>query len=175
MNIETKGYDYKGYRIYNNGYGFDIYKNLSHKSILIQSNIESSNECEEIIDELINKDKESEQSKQEQEHSSNDSKSIYLIGMFNPSTHHLDKILHIVDNHLRWFLGSSTSPSDQKTMLKFSSHDSCKKFIEKKKYDSSLTVQYGIIEAKIKNGIINFASVKVDYCPYISMKGDIKS
>lgn len=163
MNIETKGYDYKGYRIYNNGYGFDIYKNLSHKSILIQSNIESSKECEEIIDELIS---------EESEHSSNDSKSIYLIGMFNPSTHHLDKILHIVDNHLRWFLGSSTSSSDQKTMLKFSSYDSCKKFIEKKKYDSSLTVQYGIIEAKIKNGIINFASVKVDYCPYISMKGD---
>lgn len=163
MIIETKGYDYKGYRIYNNGYGFDIYKNLSHKSILIQSNIESSKECEEIIDELIN---------EKSEYSSNDSKSVYLIGMFNPGTDHLDKILHIVNNHLRWFSGSSTSSSDQKTMLKFSSHDSCKKFIEKKKYDSSLTVQYGIIEAKIKNGIINFASVKVDYYPHISMKGD---
>lgn len=152
-----KSYEYKGYRIYNNGYGFDIYKNGITKSNKIASDFVSSDECEEYID-ALESDIETESD-------------VYLVVMLDGyKSGHIKRILHYPNKHFKWFAAADTRTFAQRTMLKFFDFNQCKNFVDKR-YDSSLAVQYGILKAKLVGDTISFKGEQLVYVQKISMKG----
>lgn len=153
-----KSYEYKGYRIYNNGYGFDIYKNGIMSSNKIASDFVSSDECEDYIDAL--------------ESDIGTKSDVYLVVMLDgDKSGHIKKILHYRNNHLQWFSASDARTTAKKTMLQFFDFNQCKNFVNKR-YDSSLAVQYGILKAKLIENDVSFKGEQLVYVQKISMKGD---